>query len=267
MNSRTGAGDPARSVRLLWRDQQSQARRRGPRPALTIDDVVDAAIELADQEGIRAVTMRRLASMLDVAPMALYRYVPSKAELLDLMLDRVYLDMPREGGAEGRWRVRLKAVAEENRALYRAHPWAAEIATTRPPLGPGQLAKYEHELGALEVAGLDDVTADAALALVVGFVRANAREAAESDLARKESGISDTEWWERAAPVLAELVDPDAFPRASRVGTAAGEAHGTALDPDRAFDFGLERILDGIARLMESGESESGTRRADRSPG
>ena len=144
--------------------------------------------------------MRRLASMLDVAPMALYRDVPSKAELLDLMLDRVYLDMPREAPAEGGWRVRLNAVADENRALYRAHPWAAEIATTRPPLGPGQLAKYDHELGALEGVGLDDVTADAALALVVGFVRANAREAAESDLARGESEISDAEWWTQVAP-------------------------------------------------------------------
>jgi AcrR family transcriptional regulator len=257
MNSRTGAGDPARSVRLLWRDQQSQARRRGPRPGLAIDDVVDAAIALADAEGSRAVTMRRLAAMLEVAPMALYRYVPSKAELLDLMLDRVYLDMPRQAAAEGGWRVRLKAVAEDNRALYRAHPWAAEIATSRPPLGPGQLAKYEHELGALDTAGLDDVTADAALALVVGFVRANAREAAESYLARGESGISDAEWWEQAAPVLAELVDPDAFPRASRVGSAAGEAHGTAHEPDRAFEFGLERILDGIARLIETGWTES----------
>ena len=253
MNSRTGAGDPARSVRLLWRDQQSQARRRGPRPGLAIDDIVDAAIALADAEGSRAVTMRRVASMLDVAPMGLYRYVPSKAELLDLMLDRVYLDMPRAAAAKGGWRVLLKAVAEENRALYRAHPWAAEIATTRPPLGPGQLAKYEHELGALDTAGLDDVTADAALALVVGFVRANAREAAESYLARGESGISDAEWWEQAAPALAELVDPDAFPLASRVGAAAGEAHGTAHEPDRAFEFGLERILDGLARLVENG--------------
>ena len=253
MNSRTGAGDPARSVRLLWRDQQSQARRRGPRPGLKIDHVVDVAIELADQEGIRAVTMRRLASMLDVAPMGLYRYVPSKAELLDLMLDRVYLEMPRDAAAEGEWRVRLNAVADENRALYRAHPWAAEIATTRPPLGPGQLAKYEHELGALEGVGLDDLAADAALALVVGFVRANAREAAESALARGESGISDAEWWTQVAPVLAELVDPDAFPLANRVGSAAGEAQGSALDPDRAFEFGLERILDGIARLVETG--------------
>jgi AcrR family transcriptional regulator len=254
MNSRTGAGDPERSVRLLWRDEQAQVPRRGPRPGLTIDDVVDAAIELADAEGIRAVTMRRLASKLDVAPMGLYRYVPSKAELLDLMLDRVYREMPREAAAEGGWRIRLKAVAGENRALYRAHPWAAEIATTRPPLGPGQLAKYEHELGAMEAAGFDDVTADAALALVVGFVRANAREAAESDLARSESRISDAEWWEQAAPVLAELVDPDTFPLASRVGLAAGEAHGTALDPDRAFEFGLERIIDGIARLMDGRE-------------
>jgi AcrR family transcriptional regulator len=251
MTTRTGGGDPARSIRLLWRDQRSGGLRRGPRPGLTIDDVVDGAIKLADQDGIGAVTMRRLASMLDVAPMALYRYVPSKAELLDLMLDRVYLDMPSESTDEGEWRIRLRAVADENRALYRAHPWAADVATTRPPLGPGQLSKYEHELGALEATGLDDVTADAALALVVGFVRANAREAADSSLARNESGTSDADWWAQAAPVLAELVDPDAFPLASRVGSAAGEAHGSARDPDHDFEFGIERILDGIAQLVE----------------
>ena len=97
--------------------------------------------------------MRRLAAELGVAPMTLYTYVPAKAELLDLMLDAVYLAMPRPSWGRKGWRARARAVAEANRALFERHPWAAELSTSRPPLGPGQLAKYEYELRALEAIG------------------------------------------------------------------------------------------------------------------
>lgn len=118
---------------------------------LSVDDIVDTAISIADSRGLDAVTVRRVAQQLDVAPMTLYTYIPGKAELIDLMLDAAdaaYAAMRRSAPAGTGWRARAAAVTDDNRALYAAHPWAATVSTARPPLGPGKLAKYEHELQA-----------------------------------------------------------------------------------------------------------------------
>jgi AcrR family transcriptional regulator len=248
-SARTGAGDPARTLRLLWRDPAA-VPRHGPRQGLTINQVVAAAAALADAEGLDAVTMRRVAASLGVVPMTLYTYVPGKAELLDLMLDSAYAGMPRDGTAGQPWRQRLAAIAAENRALFEAHPWAAAISTIRPPLGPGLIAKYEHELSALDGLGLDDVQMDAALTHLLTFVQAWARAGADAR-DNRESGMDDEQWWAAHAPLLASALDPDAYPLATRVGTAAGTAHGAAYDPGHAYQFGLQVILDGFAALID----------------
>ena len=127
-SARTGAGDPARTLQLLWRDPAA-IPRRGPRQGLTIDEVVAAAIALADAEGLDAVTMRRVAGQLGVVPMTLYTYVPGKAELLDLMLDAAYQALPRASMAGQPWRQRVTGVARENHVLFESHPWAVAITT------------------------------------------------------------------------------------------------------------------------------------------
>lgn len=248
---RSSAGDPARTLELLWRDP-AQAPRRGPERGRNLEHVVAAATDLADREGLPAVTMRRVAQALQVAPMTLYTYVPGKAELLDLMLDTAYAGMRRRDTAGEPWRQRLTAVAEENRALFDAHPWAATVSTLRPPLGPGLMAKYEHELSALDGVGLDDVERDDALTYLLSFVQASARTAAEAHAARRESAMDDEQWWAANAPLLARVLDPEAYPLATRVGTAAGTAHRAAHDPDHAYRFGLQRVLDGLAVLIDS---------------
>jgi AcrR family transcriptional regulator len=195
--------------------------------------------------------MRRVAQALEVAAMTLYTYVPSKAELLDLMLDAAYAQMPRPDTTGQPWRQRLAAVAEENRALFHAHPWAATVSTLRPPLGPGLMAKYEHELSALDGLGLDDVEIDDALTYLLSFVQAGARAAADASSARHDSAMDDEQWWAANAPLLARVLDPRTYPLATRVGTAAGAAHGSAHDPDHAYEFGLQRVLDGLAALID----------------
>ena len=245
-DARTSGGDPARTLALLWREQQPS--RRGPRPRLDIDAVVDAAIALADEQGLAAVTMRALAARLRVSAMTLYGYVPGKAELIDLMLDALYARMSYPPWSlDADWRERARAVAEANRALYAAHPWAAAVSTARPPLGPGLMAKYEHELGALDGAGLGDVERDAALSFLLAFVQSAAAAAADA----AATPGTDAAWWEAAGPLLARAVDPERYPLAARVGTAAGEAHDAAHDPEHAYVFGLERVLDGLAALIE----------------
>ncbi|MCC3764598.1 TetR/AcrR family transcriptional regulator [Glycomyces sp. TRM65418] len=235
-------------LELLWRATPETSR--GPRKGLTVDEVVAAAIALADAEGLEAVTVRRLAQELGKAPMTLYTYVPGKAELVSLMLDSLFEGMARTP-AQGSWRERLATVARDNYTLYRAHPWAAAASPNRPPLGPGQCAKYEHELQALEGLGLSDVEMDDALTYLLAFVRTAARDAAQSDAERETSGMSDEEWWETNGPLLARVLDPARFPTAVRVGQAAGEAHDAAYNPEHAFVFGLERTLDGLSTLIE----------------
>ncbi|SFP87186.1 regulatory protein, tetR family [Amycolatopsis arida] len=248
---RSGAGDPARTLELLWRDPADQPRH-GPRQGLTVDAVVDAAIRIADADGLETVTMRRVAQELGVAPMTLYTYVPGKAELLDLMLDTVYRRMPRTDTTGRPWRERLETVAEENRTLFEAHPWAAAISTGRPPLGPGAIAKYEHELSALDGLGLDDVEMDAALTHLLTFVQSCARAAAEAASARQDSAMTDEQWWVANAPVLARVLDGTRYPLASRVGSAAGGTHGGAQSASHMYRFGLPLVLDGLAALIES---------------
>ncbi|MDT0352451.1 TetR/AcrR family transcriptional regulator [Pseudonocardia charpentierae] len=245
---RSSAGDPARTLSLLWRLPSTS--RRGPRPGRSVDAVVDAAIGLGDDDGLDAVTMRRVAELVGTAPMTLYTYVPGKAELLDLMLDTVYARMPRTDTAGQPWRDRAAAVAGENRVLFAAHPWAADISTGRPPLGPGQMAKYEHELRALDGLGLTDVDLDAALAHLLAFVRSHASDTAATLAARRASRMDDREWWEVNAPLLARVFDPSTYPTAARVGTAAGEAHGSAWDTEHAWTFGLTTVLDGLDALI-----------------
>lgn len=248
--NRSNAGDPARTLALLWREETPNPRR-GPRRTFDVDAVVDAAIALADEMGLGAVSIRRVAERVGSSPMSLYTYLPGKAELLDLMLDTVYLRMERPLMSGQTWRARLRAVAETNRAMYAAHPWAASVSTLRPPLGPGQMAKYEYELAALENSGLDDVEIDDSLAYLLTFVRASSRDSQVAQDAIHDSGMDDQQWWARAGPLLTRVLDPRTYPLATRIGTAAGTQRGSAHDTTQAYDFGLERTLDAITALVQ----------------
>ncbi|MFE2012403.1 TetR/AcrR family transcriptional regulator [Streptomyces sp. NPDC059491] len=248
----SGTGDPARTLELLWRDSAAApaAGRRGPRQGLTVDGVVDAALALADSGGLHALTMRAVAGRLAVTPMTLYTYVPGKGELLDLMLDAVFLRMERPPFGPGLpWRERVTAVADANRALHLRHPWLVELRIVRAPLGPGVMNKYEYELGAFEGLGLDDVSRDSALTYVLGSVQAAARAELDARAVERESAMSDGEWWDAHAPLLARVFDPDRFPLAGRVGEAAAVAYDGLYDADHAYAFALARVLDGLAAL------------------
>jgi AcrR family transcriptional regulator len=248
-SERTGHGDPARTVDLLWGAAARPDGRRGPRPRLAAPAIVAAAVELADSAGIAAVTMRELARRLGLAsPNALYTYVPSKAELLDLVVDACFATFELDSDAvPPDIAARVRAIADANRALLRRHPWLAEVATDRPPLGPGQLRKYELELGVLDGLGLTDHEMDFTLTLVTTFVRSHV-----GSLAGAGSDAEETAWWERAGPALARHADPATYPLGSRVGSAVGGDQGRAVDPDVAYDFGVERIAVGVAALSDS---------------
>ncbi len=246
----SGSGDPQRSMELLWGLQQRP--KRGPKPRLTVEQIVQAAIGVADAEGWAALSMRRVAEQLGVAPMSLYTYVPSKAELIDVMLDAVHGELASPEDVPGNWRARLERIARENWALYLRHPWMLRIATSRPVMGPNVIARYDHELRAVSELGLTDVEMDLVVSLVNGHVEGAARRAVEAAQAEQHTGMTDAQWWEAHAPLLEKVFDANRHPLAARVGSAAGAAYGAASDPAHAFEFGLQRVLDGIAVFIEA---------------
>ena len=248
MTEYSGGGDPKRSLELLWGVRPPP--RRGPKPRLTAEEIVRAAIALADAEGLDALSMRRIADELGVSPMSIYTYVPGKAELIDVMVDRAFGELaPSE---EGTWRARLERIARENWALFHRHPWMLQVTTVRPPMGPNLLGKYEYELRAVDGLGLTDVEMDSVVALVTGFAESSARVSVNAAEAERRSGMSDEQWWESVAPLLDTLVDEADYPLGSRVGAAAGQEYNAAVGPGHAFEFGLARILDGVEALINS---------------
>lgn len=244
----SGKGDPARSLALLWRTSERVSRKG--KPDLSVDRIARAAIDVADAEGLQALSMRRVAERLGVGTMSLYTYVPGKPELLDVMLDTVYGEVPLED-AEGGWRDRLERIARDNWDLYLRHPWLLQVAASRPVLGPNATAKYDHELRAVDGIGLTDVEMDSVITLVSGFVHGTARGAVEAAQAESHTGVTDEQWWAAHAPFFNRIADASRFPTATRVGQAAAEAMGAAYSAGHAFEFGLQRLLDGVEALVE----------------
>src|SRR5918999_541648 len=139
-----GRGEARRSMDLLW--GRSQPATRGPKAALDAATIVRAAIELADAEGLEAVSMRRVAERLEMGTMSLYTYVPGKGELLDLMVDTVYAEQLVAEGAEARdLRSRLETLAREQWAFFQRHPWTLSIASGRSVLRPNEAATGKAE--------------------------------------------------------------------------------------------------------------------------
>lgn len=252
----SGAGDPARTLALLWGLQPKPSR--GPKPGLDVPQIVRAAINLADAEGMAALSMRRVAEQLGVGTMSLYTYVPGKAELIDLMLDTVLGEQARPERVDGGWRARLEQIARESWALYHRHPWMLHVATSRPTLGPNVIAKYDYELRAVADVGLTDLEMDSVVALLTGFVAGAARGALDAAQATERTGMTDEAWWAASAPLLAKLFDAERYPTAARVGPVAGAEYG-AGDPQHNFEFGLSRVLDGIDVLISQRAHQAGS--------
>ena len=227
----TGSGDPARSMALLWRPTETSAVRRGPAPSLDVDRIVAAASRVADADGLGAVSMRRVAAELGVPAMTLYSHVPGKGELVDLMLDAALGELYPDEHAptSGNWRARVESVARANRQLFLRHPWAVALGSPLP--GPHRMRKYEIELRAVDGMGLSEVQMDLVVTLVDGFVRGSVGSSPGS-----------------AGP--ARAVDPDRFPTAARVAALAEADQPADVVREKAFEFGLERLLDGIGILM-----------------
>ena len=280
MGESGGDRDQVRTLELLWGTRTASGL--GRKPGLGLAQIVSAAVEVADSDGLQSLSMRRVADRLGVGAMSLYRHVQDKAELLDLMIDRVLAevrydeDIDRAGGDRAGtdpagaekagvdpaggpsgvdgigWRSRLERVARANRALYERHPWLLGLFANRPPLGPGVVAKYDAELHAVDGIGLTDVEMDLALTLVLGYARDATASLLEWRSLPERSGEADDEWWARLEPHMTRVLG-DRYRLAVRVGTAASTQYDGVHDAERAWEFGLQRILDGIESFVGRG--------------
>ncbi|WBP90510.1 TetR/AcrR family transcriptional regulator [Kitasatospora cathayae] len=243
-----GQGDPDRSLALLWgRPGEARTGRTGPKPGLSVDAIVSAGIAVADAEGMAALSMRAVGERLGRTAMALYTYVPGKAELLDLMHDRVLAELPGQPPPLDDWRAAVTAWAEELYACYLRHPWVLQVSQARPVLGPAELSAMEGLLTALQPAALAPERLRGAVAALWQFVRGTAATAAETRGAAAATGVADEDWWNARSARLAELAPdfPQRFPLLTALQSAVG---GPPEDSAReAFRTGLAVLLDGVA--------------------
>ncbi|QCI67964.1 TetR/AcrR family transcriptional regulator [Phreatobacter stygius] len=245
-----GRGDLIKALELMW--GRAAPRRRGPKAKVEMRDLVAAAVHIADTEGITAVSTRRVAEAVGISPMSFYTHIPDKAVLLDLMLDAVAA--PAEGHDRrssfdpAQWRANIGFVAREFRTFLLRHPWVLQVSTHRPGVGPNTIRSYDHFLAAFDGLGLDEVEMDLSVTMIAHYVHGAVRDVARARMVKAETGMSDEEWWHTIAPFL-ETVDFSAYPTANRVGPVVGELYGLG-DPEQAFAFGLERLLDGIGVLI-----------------
>jgi AcrR family transcriptional regulator len=244
MTEYSAGGDISASLSLLW--HMGQRPTRGPKPGLTLDRIVEAAVRIADAEGLAAVSMRRVASELGVGTMSLYRYVPGKAELLDLMLDKVNECVDDEVLAGLDWRAHLETCARAGWRLYLAHPWLLQVDQSRPLLGPNALTGLEQYLRGIGGIGFTDQERIIVVATIDGLITGIARTYVNALQAEQRSGLSDEEFWAAQAPVLTKAMGTGDYP------TMASLAEDTfSFSHEQLFAFGLERLLDGLGAFVE----------------
>jgi AcrR family transcriptional regulator len=226
---------------LLW--GTAQRPRRGPKPSLTLERIVAGAIEHADAEGLASLSMQRLAERLGCAKMALYRYVPGKAELEALMLDAALGAAPDPAAAapgdEEPWRAHLRSWALTMFGRMQAHPWADELAQGIRPVGPNEVGWMESALTTLAGSGLTGAEGLDAIALLAGHVRGLALQATAAGDGNLEDALG-----RQVSQALA--AQAGRYPRTA----AAFAESGPPGARDNALAFGIDRILDGLGVLI-----------------
>ncbi|MEV5987727.1 TetR/AcrR family transcriptional regulator [Streptomyces sp. NPDC052051] len=232
-------GEQADVVRLLWGPHAKPTR--GPKPTLDLDRIARAGIEVADADGLAEASMQRVAAHLGVTKMALYRYVPGKAELVALMVDAAIGPYPERKARRAGWRDQLEEWARQLFTVFRQHPWALEATVGPRILGPGELSWMERAVSALDGTGLNGAERMDAAVLLVGHVRGITQQA------RAAGSAGDPE--AQLGTVLSDLMRKhgERFPALTAALTSAARSDGR----DQAWEFGLRRILDGLAVLID----------------
>ena len=228
---------------LLW--ARSARPSRGPQPAHSRARIAEAAVTIADADGIEAASMRRVAAAIGSRATSLYRYVRNKDELLELMVEQV-MGETHPPARSGDWRVDLAAIAHHARAVIKRHPWMIAISVFRPTLGPNSLASMEATLSALDGHGLD---IDGMLAIANAlstFARGYAAGEIAEQQAEARSGLGREQWMEIQGRYVEMIRNSGRFPLFMRVVDDAKTPHDPHL-VQQGFEQGLQCLLDGVA--------------------
>ncbi|WP_354639037.1 TetR/AcrR family transcriptional regulator C-terminal domain-containing protein [Kitasatospora camelliae] len=217
---------------------------------LTRERIVRAAVEIADAEGIAAVSMRGVAARLGVATMSPYRYVTGKDDLVLLMADAVYGELAYPADPPAGWRARFELGARTLWALHRRHPWLAQISSlTRPLPLPNLLTHAEWALSALDGYGLPAATMLDIHVLLYSYVHGIAVHLEREAQAEAATGLSEEQWSEAQTPALTAIAASGGYPVFARVIAALPDGYDLHLD--HLFAFGLTPLLDGLTPLVE----------------
>jgi AcrR family transcriptional regulator len=219
---------------LVW-ERPEPPERRAPSP-LSRERIVQAAIALADAEGLEAVSLRKVAGALDAGPMRLYRYVDTKEELLELMVDAVYGEIPAPAGST--WTDILRSIANGIRDAALRHEWFADLLGGRPHFGPATLAHTEASLAALRASGIEALDLD-----LIGAVRKEVTERR----AERATGQDEQEWQATTFRYLSRMFATGDYPTLE--GTIRDARHRTAAE---VFEVGLGYLLDGMSNRLKS---------------
>jgi AcrR family transcriptional regulator len=258
---------------LLW--GRRERGKRGPRPGLSAEAIVDAAVRIADAEGLEAVSMARVAGELKFTTMSLYRYVASKDELLQLMFNASALGAESVVIEGDDWRSRLRSWAIIQRDMLDRHPWITQMPMAAPPVAPNSLHFVERGLEVLDGTGLAETAKIRAIGLISSYTLSEARmandaaraaaalaKAAQAGLAQAEAADGQPGGDGGQAPpftfeaLLRELVDERTYPHLYRLAWASSPAE--SLSEREEFLAGVDLILDGIQALIDRAGRRAG---------
>ncbi|MEU4233943.1 TetR/AcrR family transcriptional regulator [Nonomuraea sp. NPDC026600] len=230
----------------IWMRPERPAR--GPKPAYSRAQITEAAVRIADAEGLEAATMRRIAAEIGAGAMSLYRYVPSRDNLVELMADRLQGEIDVTGMPSGDWRADLTRYADGLRAMWLRHPWIGTVQRSLPSFGPNQLLLIEGLMGVLDAfVSIDENLG--LMAILTGYVEGTVREEVSSAEEVRRSGLSESEWMARSYPYVDQLVKSGEYPIFTKIVMEARQPH---LSRDDQFRHGLQRVLDCIAAALPS---------------
>ncbi|MFI6299072.1 TetR/AcrR family transcriptional regulator [Nonomuraea sp. NPDC050790] len=230
----------------IWMRPERPAR--GPKPAYSRDRIAEAAVRIADAEGLEAATMRRIAAEIGAGAMSLYRYVPSRDDLIMIVADRLQGEIDVEGMPSGDWRSDLTRYALELRAMWHRHPWIATVNRALNSYGPNQVRLIERVMGALDpYLSIDENLG--LMAILSGYVEGSARAEVSAAEELRRSGLSEQEWLARSTPRVRQLAESGEYPIFTKIVT---EARQHELSRDDRFRYGLERVLDCVAAALPS---------------
>jgi AcrR family transcriptional regulator len=223
--------------------------RKGPRPSLSREQIVRAAVELLDAEGLTGLSMRRLGAKLGSGATSVYWYVANKDELLDLAFDEVLgeVDIP-DANVEG-WRSAADAMARSLRAVILRHTWISSLYGVRPAIGPNAMRFGERLLQVLTTAGFKDMELAHASTVLMSHTIGAATTNAALHTASTRSGKSATELVRQLDPYIDRIAGE--YPSYGKWWSEHRDLDVVQLQED-AFTFGLDRLLDGLESWLHS---------------